>query len=180
MKPIEGWDAINEAGELKSLTPGPQPIIITKIVNNPEKEYIEIYSDICSGEFKNYFKFAADRMGKDISKDIRSYKQNALPFFKAFITAIEKSNPGFMWDWDEQKLVGKYCVGNFGEEEYLDKNGEVKISCRIQEYRSISAWKEGKIKAPELLKLPEELRAKPEPKVEEQPKLPFDDDDFPY
>ena len=33
--------------------------------------------------------------------------KKALPFFKAFITAVEKTNAGYQWDWDEKKLIGK-------------------------------------------------------------------------
>lgn len=157
MKPIQGYDQINEAGELKPLTPGFYLLKITDVVDVPEKEYLEIYFDIAQGDFKDYYAAAKASIGKDISKECRSYKSNALPFFKGFIVAVEKSNPGYQWDWDEKKLVNKYVVGVFGEEEYL-KDNEVKVITALQEFRSIPAFKEGKLKVPELKKLPEEQK----------------------
>ena len=163
MKPLENWDMINEAGEFKRLPAGPQLVKFTTIVDVPANEYLEVYCDVAKGEYTGYFKQLVDAGLKDSSRTIRSYKVNAIPFFKAFITAVEKTNPGYNWDWDEQKLVGKYAVAVFGEEEYLDKDGEVKIATRINEFRSVDAWKEGKIKIPELKKLPVEEKPLQDP-----------------
>jgi len=153
MKPIEGWDLINEAGEFKTLPPSIQGLKITKIVNNAEKEYFEVYFDITKGEYANYFKTLESNGVKDPSKTIRSYKNAALPFFKGFITAITKSNPGFEWDWNEQKLVGKNVIGVFGEEEFINDAGEVKTTVRIQEFRSLDAYQKGEIKIPAVKKV---------------------------
>ena len=166
MKPIEGWDLINEAGEFKRLPAGIYGVRITNVVDVPEKEYFEVYCDIVKGEYANYFKTLVDSGLKDTSREIRSYKTNALPFFKAFITAIEKSNPGYKWDWDEKKLIGKVVMAVFGEEEYKDTNGDIKIATRVVEFRSIEAFQQGKLKVPELKKLPVE-----EKPVEEAPVL---------
>ena len=155
MKVIEGYDLVNEAGEFKRLPASIQGVRITKVVDVPEKEYLEIYCDITKGEYANYFKTLVDSGLKDTSRHIRSYKTSALPFFKAFITAVEKSNPGYKWDWDEQKLVGKGCMAVFGEEEYLDNEGNVKVGTRLVEFRSVEAFKEGRITVPPLKKLPE-------------------------
>lgn len=52
---------------------------------------------------------------------------------KQFITSVENSNPGFKFDWDnEQSLVGREVGGVFGEEEYLNQQGEVKTSTRLR------------------------------------------------
>ena len=39
-------------------------------------------------------------------------------FFKGMITSIEKSNPGYAWNWDERTLSGKRVGIVFREEEY--------------------------------------------------------------
>lgn len=163
MKPIEGYDLVNEAGEFKRLPAGIYGVKITKVVDQPEKEYLEVYSDIVKGEYANYFKSLVDSGLRDTSLHIRSYKSKALPFFKAFMTAVEKSNPGYKWDWNEQNLVGKNVIGVFGEEEYLDNEGNVRIATRLVEFRSLEAYKEGKIKVPELKKLPESEKPITEP-----------------
>ena len=178
MKPIQNYDKINEAGEFEPLPAMVVGVKITKVVDNPEKEYLEVYCDIVKGEYANYFKTLTDAGLKDTSKHIRSYKTNALPFFKAFITAVEKTNPGYKWDWDEQKLVGKNVIAVFGQEEYLAEDGTVKVSTKVQEFRSLEAYQQGRIKVPELKKLPQEETNKVE-KANTEP-LEIPDDDLPF
>lgn len=154
MKKIEGYDLVNEAGEFKRLPAGIYGVKITNVIDKPENEYLEIYCDITKGEYANYFKSLVDAGLKDSSKSIRSYKTSALPFFKAFITAVEKTNAGYRWDWDEKKLIGKNVIAVFGEEEYEDNDGNIKVGTKLVEFRSLDAYKEGRIKLPELKKLP--------------------------
>lgn len=178
MKPIENYDLVNEAGEFKRVPPGAYGVVITNVIDNPEREYLEVYCDITKGEYANYFKSLVESGMKDSSLHIRSYKTKALPFFKAFITAIEKTNPGYKWDWDEKKLIGKKVIAVFGEEEYRDNQGNIRIASRVVEYRSYDAYKEGRIKIPELKKLPEsseELPVQPQTEFTElsEDELPF-------
>ena len=177
MKPIEGYDLVNEAGEFKHLPAGIYGVKITDVVDVPEKEYLEIYCDITKGEFANYFKALRDNGLRDTSRSIRSYKSNALPFFKGFITAVEKTNPGYHWDWDEKKLIGKNVIAVFGEEEYRDSDGNVKVSIRVAEFRSLEAYQTGKIKVPELKKLP--VTEVPEVEQEDLPNL-LDPNELPF
>ena len=172
MKPIEGWDLINEAGEFKKLPAGIYAVKLTSVKDNSEAKYFEITCDIIHGEYAGYFKAQVDAGLKDGSKTIRSYTDKALPFFKGFITAVEKSNPGYTWDWDESKLVGKKVVAVFGEEEY-EKDGEVRVGTKLVEFRSADAWKEGKITVPPLKKLPPK-------EVEPAPEVVKLDNDFPF
>lgn len=153
MKPIEGFDLISEAGELVSLKKGIYGLEIKDVVDVPDREYLEIYFDITKGEFANYYATWKANDGKDHSKTIRSYKTSALPFFKAFTTAVEKSNPGYHWDWDEKKLIGKKVIGVFGEEEYVKEDKTIGVVVRIQDFRSLEAYQKGEIQIPELKKL---------------------------
>lgn len=173
MRPIEGYELVNEAGEFKRLPAGIYGVKITNVVDVPEKEYLEIYCDITKGEYANYFKTLVDNGLRDSSKEIRSYKTNALPFFKAFITAVEKTNPGYHWDWDEKKLIGKNVIAVFGEEEYEDKEGNIKIRTVVTEFRSLEAFQQGKIKVPELKKLPVKEVVSEEINIIDTDDLPF-------
>ena len=56
MKPIEGYDLVNEAGEFRKLPAGIYGVKITNVVDKSENEYLEIYCDIVKGEYANYFK----------------------------------------------------------------------------------------------------------------------------
>ena len=152
MREIAGWEHVNENGEFRRLPAGIYGVVITNVVDVPEKEYLEIYCDITKGEFKDYFKTLVANGLKDNSKSCRSYKTNALSFFKGFITAVEKTNAGYHWDWNEKGLIGKNVMAVFGEEEYLDKDGNVKIATKLVEFRSYEAYKEGKITVPPLKK----------------------------
>lgn len=156
MKVIQNWNLVDEAGEFKRLPAGIYGVKITNVVDVPDKEYLEIYCDITKGEYANYFKTLVENGLSDSSRSIRSYKTKALPFFKAFITAVEKTNAGYQWDWDEKKLIGKNVIAVFGEEEYKDAEGNVRVSTKVAEFRSLQAYNEGKIKVPELKKLPVE------------------------
>ena len=163
MKPIKEYDLVNEAGEFKKLPAGIYGVKITDVIDNPDREYLEVYCDITKGEYANYFKTLVNNGMSDSSKTIRSYKTNALPFFKSFITAVEKTNPGYHWNWDEKSLIGKNVIAVFGEEEYLDKDNNVRVGTRLVEFRSLEAYQAGRITIPELKKLPEsELPSGPE------------------
>lgn len=65
---------------------------------------------------------------------------------KTFITAVEKSNPGFAVQWGEafascftNKLVG----GVFGREQYLNSMNEPKWSTKCVGFRSVEAVQKG-------------------------------------
>jgi len=147
----EGYEQVTEAGEVRKLPAGIYGLIITDATDVPDRQYLNINLDIAKGEFKDYFKVIGCNY-------IRSYKTNALPFFKAFITAVEKSNSNYKWDWNEKSLIGKNVVGVFGEEEYVANDGSVKVRVVLKDVRSLQAFKEGTLKVPELKKLsPEEI-----------------------
>lgn len=144
MKPIENYDLINEAGELKTLRAGAYACKIIDVVDVPDKEYLDVYFDIVEGEFKGYFSALEGNTGKKYGRIARSYKATALPFFKAFMTAVEKSNPGYKWNWDEKTLANKFITVVFRDEEYLKEN-EVKVMAKPDEIRSLQALRDGSI-----------------------------------
>lgn len=172
MKVIEGFDSINEAGELKVLPAGAYICKIIEVIDVADKEYLDVYFDIADGEFKGYFNVLFQNTQKNYGRITRSYKANALPFFKAFTTAIEKSNKDYKWDWNEKGLSGKYCVVVFRDEEYM-VDGELKVRAKPDEVRSTQALKDGSIKIKPLKKLEPEA-------VQESAPVTFDDDDLPW
>lgn len=165
-------DNVQEAGDFNRLTPGGYICGITRVEDVPEREYLKIEYDIAEGEFKNYFRQLFEKFGFWGGSFIRSYKDNALPFFKAFTTAVEKSNKGYEFDYDEHKLVRKYIGLVLAEEEYISKYGEIKTRLYVASARSIDAIKQGDFKVPELKKLRQEQT------TDYQPAL--DDSDLPF
>lgn len=151
MKPINNYDDY-EASEVVSsgLQKGIYVMKVVKVIDVSEKQYLEVWLDVAKGPQANFFTKAYEANNKWPNQAIHraSYKDSAAKFFKAFITAIEKSNINYRWDWDEQKLVNKLCVAAFGEEEY-EKDGEIKVSVKIREIRSTEALAKNEIKMPE-------------------------------
>ena len=56
--------------------------------------------------------------------------------FKTLTTSIEKSNPGYKWNWEENTLVGKIFCGVFGLEEFQNDEGNVISFTRCRFVRS--------------------------------------------
>lgn len=67
------------------------------------------------------------------------------PMFKGLMVAIEESNPGYKWDWCETSLAGKKIGFNFGEEEYVNRNGEVRTNIKPRFPASVKSVHEGLI-----------------------------------
>jgi hypothetical protein len=56
--------------------------------------------------------------------------------FKGMTAAFEKSNPGYMWNWDENSLAGKMVGILFRNEEW--ENDEGKTGWTVRPFRAIS------------------------------------------
>ena len=185
MKRIPGFDELpqNEVVEFEKLKVGAYICQIKSVEDVEDKEYLKIKFDIVDGEYKNWFNDMSQGNLDNWSSQgttYRSYKDTATRFFKAFITAIEKSNAksNFRWNWDEKTLVGKYFVAVYGEEEYEDQFGDVKVNVKVQDIRSIPALREGAIKLPELKKLKTKSETKPE--TNNYKGIDISDDDLPF
>lgn len=85
-------------------------------------------------------------------------------FFKGFIGAIEESNAGYKWNWDERSVTGKLVGMVFGEEEYRSQqDGSIRTTVKAQQARSVQAIRDG-------VPVPEKKTLKDEP----QGYAPFD------
>jgi len=71
--------------------------------------------------------------------------------FKGFTTAVENSNPGYQWNWDEKSLVGKKLCGVFGLEEYEKQDGTVGVATKLIQFRSLNKLPEVQIPKVKLL-----------------------------
>lgn len=153
-------------GEFEQLKAGGYVCKIMNVVVEDAKEgknydqLMTIDFDIVEGEFKEFYKrryLEAVSKNKETAKwqgknyqIIRSGEQ--LKYFKGFITAIEKSNSGYKWNWDEKSLVGNLFGGVFGEEEYLGSDEKVRCSVRCSLVRSVDEVRKG-VKIPERKKV---------------------------
>lgn len=176
MKKIN-WKEVKDAQEYEKLLPGGYICQITAVKDEPEKEYLKIEYDIADGKMKGHFKELYDNAGFWGGNFIKSYKEKAQPFFKAFLTAVGKSNSGFQFNDDENTLRGKFVGLVLGEEEYQANDGSVKTRLYVDEIRSIDRIKSGDYKVPQLKRL--DIKNNAEPQTDDF--VPLDDiDELPF
>ena len=132
MNPYKGYSRTNVYSDKAVLPPGGY---VVGILGAEEKEeswgrVLEIRYDVCEGEHKNYYteqyknNQAEDKKYKGvyrlgIPKDDGSERDEwSVRKFNTAMLAIEDSNAGYQWDWDEKKLVGKVVGAVFQSREY--------------------------------------------------------------
>lgn len=73
--------------------------------------------------------------------------ENCVKMLKGFITAVENSNTGFVYDWNKEvnQLEGKKVGLMFGLEEYQDNEGKIKTTSKLVQFRSIDKVENTKI-----------------------------------
>ena len=132
MKPFNNYAETQALSETRKL---PKGGYIVRIMGAEVKEYswgqrLEISIDISEGEYKDFY--AADyrsQTGEDkkwkgvlrlsVPTDDGSEKDDLTKrIFKGNIEAVEDSNSGYHWDWDEKKLKGKTVGCIFRNEEW--------------------------------------------------------------
>ena len=149
MKNID-WNNVKEAEEFERLPAGGYICVITGVEDFPDKEYLKIEFDILEGEHQSYFTRMAASLNFWAGNFIRSYKPKAQPFFKGFLTAVKQSNPGFVFNNDENNLLSKRVGLAIGDEEYVGQDGKVKKRYYVEAVRSVDAIRKGEFKIPEL------------------------------
>lgn len=108
-------------------------------------EMLVLSLDITEGEFAGHYTKLSDKYAKP--KYLRVFQltgEEHTSYFKGVIKAIEESNVGFIFDFDEKKLIGKKVGGNLREEEFLpDGETEVKVALKIGFLCSVQSVREG-------------------------------------
>ena len=64
-------------------------------------------------------------------------------FYKGLIASIEKSNPGYTWNFDENTLIGKKVGFIFREEEFYGQKGDVATATKPYQARSVDVIRAG-------------------------------------
>ena len=157
-----GLSNVEEPKGFERVKPGGYICQITAVKDVPmdqsgKGDYLLIEYDIADGEFKGYYKNLYDSKGFWGASFMKSYKEKALPFFKAFITALRESNNGFIWHDDgandENVLRGKYIGLVLAEEEYKGNDGSIKTRLYVDSVRSVNSIKNGDFEVPALKKM---------------------------
>lgn len=184
MKPINNFSEVQAtSGEFSKPTNGGYCIEIIAVkdvpldANTGKGDYLKIDYDICHGEFAGYYTKQNERFGGEwFANFIRSYKEKALGMFKHFINCVQESNPGFVWDWNEQSLVHKYIGVVLQEEEYRKNDGSVGVKLVVKDIKTCEQIMNGEFKVPATKKLAQNAQAQSAPNF-----VPIDDlDDLPF
>lgn len=136
-------------------------ILKAEIKEGNNGKYVQIAYDIAEGEFKDYF-MNGYKNRQDENKKWSSYFFLSLPkddgskkdafikrLFKTFTNALEDSNNGYHFDWDESKFKDKLIGGLFHIEEYQRNDGNIGRSTKMRNVCSVSDIREGKFKLPD-------------------------------
>lgn len=142
------WDSVEAiTGEYKKLPAGGYVCSIvraecTKSKNG--KEMLKLAIDIAEGKYKDFYLnqyLQEQERNKEQAKWRGSYYQltegDSMGRFKGMLLNIEKSNPGYKWNWNEKSLEGKLFGGVFREEEYINRNGGLSTAVKLISIRPV-------------------------------------------
>lgn len=163
MKPTyKGFEAKKDKG---FITLPPVGAYIAKIIDvrfheadeQMNRDTIELMIDITEGEYENqYMKFYNDQKNKfgdsikykgvfRLTPPVEDDEDWRKRSFEGNMWAIQESNDGYHWDWDEKKLKGKK-VGISVREYLYTYKGKEKKTTEIGRLESIKEIKDGKVK----------------------------------
>lgn len=173
MKPFADYETTQAAGEFEKLPKGAYEVRIeqAKVTTYTGKdgtpfEKLEIAFDIDKGEYAGYYRRNLEAQQQEdktwkgvlriyVPKDDGSEKDLwTKRKFKAIIQAIEDSNPGYHWDWNESGLRGKIvgCIFQWKEWAYNGKSGWF---ANPYNFIDVAKVRSGEFKLPDDKPLPE-------------------------
>lgn len=155
------WNEVKEITERPRLPLGAYVCKVKKaaVQNNGYGDQLCILFDISEGDFRGFYKEEYDDnqredkkwkgvlrqwLPKNDGSDKDEWTKRSL---KGFITAFEKSNPGFQWNWDENSLAGKF-VGILYRNEEWEYNGKSGWNARPNRAISVDSARSGDYKLP--------------------------------
>lgn len=162
IKKFSDFDTVKPFGESETLPRGGYvcKIIGAKIVDFGNGQSVKVAFDIAEGEHSGYYKRKYDNNTNEdkkwggtfllnVPKDDGSERDGwTKSRFKTFTDALETSNDGYHFDWDEQKFVGKMVgfIFNYREWENGSNHGWMPNAARVA---SVEAIRKGDFKIPE-------------------------------
>ena len=150
-KPSGGRETLPAGGYVCS-------IMNAKVESNDWGDTLVIAHDVCEGEFSGIFKRDYEnnpnedkkwrgtfrlKLPKDDGTEQDGWKKRSL---SNFLWALEQSNPGFAFDWDEKKLKGKK-IGLLYRNKEWEYNGRSGWTTEAAGTESIDNIREGKFRA---------------------------------
>jgi hypothetical protein len=130
-------------------------IIGAKPIETKFGQSIKVAFDITEGEFAGYYQQKYDANKNEDKKWPGTFLLNVPSDdgstqdgwtkrkFRTFTDALEDSNPGYHFDWDEQKLKGKLIGGLFNIRQYEKRDGSVGSATNLARLCKVYLIREG-------------------------------------
>lgn len=182
---FDDFDDVQAYGGFSPLPKGGYVVRIkaADICQNSVGQYVKIAADIEEGEHKGYF--ARDFENQKSYQKWHCYYFLSVPNndgterdtwskrkFKTCINALETSNPGYKFDWDESKFKGLLVGGLFNYREYVKSDGSIGRSINFAQMVDAERIRSGNYTLPE-----DKVIQKPEIPYDDFTNISFDDDD---
>ena len=135
-------------------------ILKAEVCENSIGQYIKLNCDIAEGEYLGFYSNEYKNQQSENKKWHCNYLLNVpnddgterdgwtKRKFKTIIEAIEDSNSGYHFDWDEQKFKGKIVGGLFNELEYKDNNGNIRRVTNLAKICNVEKIRKNKFTLP--------------------------------
>lgn len=163
IKRFNNYETTKAYGDIQTLPKGGYVLKImgAEVCSNTIGQYVKISCDVAEGDFANFFandyknQQTEDKKWRcnyllNIPNDDGSEKDGwTKRRFKTVIEALEESNPGYHFDWDEKKFKGKLIGGLFNEREYQANDGSVKRATNLAQMCNIDKIRSGKYQLPD-------------------------------
>ena len=188
MKPISNYEKIQPLSNQNKLPAGGY---IIKILDAEEVTFangraLKISFDITEGEYKDYYatnyknQRQEDKKWKGVfnlfipKEDGSQNDELTKSKFKTCLDAVEESNPGYRWEWDESTLKGK-TSGVIMRDKEWEFNGNTGFTAGVYLLETVEKIRGNKFKVPKPLLLPVKKA-----EISSAPDIPdYTDDDLP-
>lgn len=163
IKKWNDYDSVKGYGEFERL---PKGGYVVKILGVSIEHYrdnettLKLGCDVIEGEYANYY----INQYKNNTNEDKKWSCNCfinIPVddgserdgwtkrnFRTAINALEESNPGFHWDWNETKLKGLIVGGLFNEREYIGNDGNIHKSTNLARFCPVEKIRNGNYTLP--------------------------------
>lgn len=163
IKKFSDYEQTKGYGDYEKLPKGGYVLVIkgAEVLQNRIGDYIKISADIYEGEYIQFFTREYKNQQTEDKKWHCNYLLN-IPKddgseqdgwtkrkFKTFTEALEESNAGYHFDWDEQKFKGKLIGGLFNEREYEGRDGAVRRSTNWANVCTVDKIRDGNFTIPD-------------------------------
>lgn len=168
IKRFNDYETTQAYGDYQQLPKGGYVLKIfgVELCANKIGQYVKISCDVAEGEYTGFFTNEYKNQQQEDKKWHCNYLLNVpnddgsekdgwtKRRFKTFTEALEESNPGYHFDWDEQKFKGKLIGGLFNEREYAKNDGSTGRAINMAQVTTVEKIRSGKYQLPKDKLLP--------------------------